>query len=175
MQNQKPSKEELLQYWYDTDLDTVCKLYHLKEEDVKRIVGLLPKDKQYFYNTVNYNQLSSQSKQIAEIIAKHYKKLYRKYTTYQKDTVYMSQTNEDLFQMAIIRTMETELPEVTTETVLQQLHIKFCTLKKYNMLQYYNMKNKVLPLELKAEDGEYVIPAELFKNAIPKETTETAD
>lgn len=87
----------------------------------------------------------------------------------------MSQTNEDLFQMAIIRTMETELPEVTTETVLQQLHIKFCTLKKYNMLQYYNMKNKVLPLELKAEDGEYVIPAELFKNAIPKETTETAD
>lgn len=87
----------------------------------------------------------------------------------------MSQTDEDLFQMAIIRTMETELPEVTTETVLKELHIKFCTLKKYNMLQYYNMKNKVLPLELKAEDGEYVIPAEYYNNAIFEETTETTN
>lgn len=136
---------------------------------------MIPKDKQYFYNTVNYNPLSSQSKQIADIIAKHYKKLYEKYTIYQKDTVYMSQTDEDLFQMAIIRTMETELPEVTTESVLRQLDIKFKTLKKYNMLQYYNMKNKVLPLELQTEDGEYIIPAEHYNNAISKEATETTD
>lgn len=87
----------------------------------------------------------------------------------------MSQTNEDLFQMAIIRTMETELPEVTTESVLKQLDIKFKTLKKYNMLQYYNMKNKVLPLELQTEDGEYIMPAEYYKNAIPTEATEAAE
>ena len=135
----------------------------------------MPKYKQYFYNTVNYNPPSSQAKQIADIIAQHYKKLFSKYVTFHKDVIHLSQTDEDLFQMAIIRTMETELPEVTTESVLQQLDIKFKTLKKYNMLQYYNMKNKVLPLELKNEDGDYMIPAEYKNNAISKEASETTD
>lgn len=135
----------------------------------------LPKCNKYYYNTINYNPLSKQAGQIADIIAKHYKMLYKKYAVWKKDTVCMAQTNEDLFQLAIIRTMETELPEVTTEAVLNQLDIKFKTLKKYNTLQYYNMKNQILPLELKNEDGDYIIPAEYKNNAISKEPPETTD
>ena len=53
------------------------------------------------------------------IIAKHYLDLLKQYTSYYKDTIYMSQNVEDLLHKAIIKCLEIGLDKVTEEAVLE--------------------------------------------------------
>ena len=161
------SKEEILQYWYDYDLQTVCKLFHLKEDAVLNIIN--PKYTQYQYNTVNYKDLPSNSDKVARILSDNYNILYKSIIK-DPDSLKLSQTEEDLFQLAIIRTIETQFKEITEIEVIKQFYIKFKMLKKYNQIQYYNMKNKLTPLEIQTEEGDYT-----ESYAVLKKNTETTD
>ena len=79
----------------------------------------------------------------------------------------MSQTVEDFLQKAVIRCMEVGLEEVTEETVLELLKVQFNTIRCYAKKSSYTMNGKLTPLEVQNEEGEYIIPTELY--AIPKE------
>ena len=149
----RPPKSVLLQYVYDYGLDKAAALFHIDTETADKIINWKPQYDQYNYNTV---------------IGKHYPKLVKQYTTYYKDTVYMSQTVEDFLQKAVIRCMEVGLEDVTEESVLKLLRVQFNTIRCYAKKSSYTMNSKLASLEVQNEEGEYIIPAELY--AIPKET-----
>ena len=147
----RPPKSVLLQYVYDYGLDKAAALFHIDTETADKIINWKPQYDQYSYNTVIDKPLHRNASKIADIIAKHYPELVKQYTIYYKDNIYMSQTVEDFLQKAVIRCMEVGLEDVTEESVLELL-----------------MNSKLAPLEVQNEEGEYIIPAELY--AIPKET-----
>ena len=64
--------------------------------------------------------------------------------------------------------MEVGLEEITEEAVLALLKLQFNTIRHYAKKSSYTMNNKLAPLEIKNEEGEYIIPSEIY--AIPKET-----
>lgn len=64
--------------------------------------------------------------------------------------------------------MEVGLEDVTDESVLELLRLQFNTIRCYAKKSSYTMNNKLIPLEIQNEEGEYIIPSELY--AIPKET-----
>lgn len=80
----------------------------------------------------------------------------------------MSQTVEDFLQKAVIRCMEVGLEDVTEEAVLELLRMQFNTIKCYAKKSSFTMNNKITPLEVQNEEGEYIIPLELY--AVLKET-----
>lgn len=164
----RPSKSVLQQYIYDYGLDKAVALFHLDIETADKIINWKPQYDQYSYNTVIDKPLHKNASKIADIIAKHYPELVKQYTTYYKDTIYMSQTVEDFLQKAVIRCMEVGLEVVTEESVLELLRVQFNTIRCYTKKQQYNMNKKIPPLEVQNEEGEYIIPSELY--AIPKET-----
>lgn len=149
----RPPKSVLLQYVYDYGLDKAAALFHIDIETADKIINWKPQYDQYSYNTV---------------IDKHYPELVKQYTTYYKDTIYMSQTVEDFLQKAVIRCMEVGLEDVTEESVLELLRVQFNTIRCYAKKSNYTMNSKLAPLEVQNEEGEYIIPAELY--AISKET-----
>ena len=169
-----PSKEVLEQYIYDYGIDKTAQIFHISTEELDKKINWKPQYEQYSYNPAIAKPLSSQHKQIMAIIAKHYPDLLKQYTSYYKDTIYMSQNVEDLLHKAIIKCLEIELDKVTEDTVLKLVKIQFYTAKKYAQLQSYTMKKKLFPLEIATEDGEYIIPTEYYNNAIFKESEETA-
>lgn len=164
----KPSKSVLLQYVYDYGLDKAASLFHIDTETADKIINWKPQYDQYSYNTIIDKPLHRNASKIANIIAKHYPELVKQYTTYYKDTIYMSQTVEDFLQKAVIRCMEVGLEEVTEESVLALLRVQFNTIRCYAKKSSYTMNSKLAPLEVQNEEGEYIIPSELY--AIPKET-----
>lgn len=164
---EKPSKSVLLQYVYDYGLDKAAALFHIDIKTVDEIINWKPQYDQYKYNTVIDKPLHKNASKIAYIIAKHYPELVKQYTTYYKDTVYMSQTVEDFLQKAVIKCMEVGLEEVTEEAVLELLRLQFNTIRCYTKKSSYTMNGKLAPLEVQNEEGEYIIPAELY--AISKE------
>ena len=158
----RPPKSVLLQYVYDYGLDKAAALFHIDTETADKIINWKPQYDQYSYNTV------INASKIADIIAKHYPELVKQYTIYYKDNIYMSQTVEDFLQKAVIRCMEVGLEDVTEESVLELLRVQFNTIRCYAKKSSYTMNSKLAPLEVQNEEGEYIIPAELY--AIPKET-----
>lgn len=165
--NRQPTKDTALQWIYDIGFAETAKLFKITEDRLEEIVGLKVPYIQYKYNTVNYHSLPDKANEVAEIINKNYNQLYSKIVK-DKDTLKLSQTEEDLFQMAFIRTVEHKFKEVTPEIVLTHFLIEFKTLKKYNSIQHlFSMRHNILPLEYKNEDGEWFIPY-----ADIKETTE---
>ena len=169
-----PSKEVLEQYIYDYGIDKTAQIFHISTEELDKKINWKPQYEQYSYNPAIAKPLSSQHKQIMAIIVKHYPDLLKRYTSYYKDTIYMSQNVEDLLHKAIIKCLEIGLDKVTEDTVLKLVKIQFYTAKKYAQLQSYTMKKKLFPLEIATEDGEYIIPTEYYNNAIFKESEETA-
>lgn len=165
-----PNSETFNQYVYDYGIDKATELFRLNSEQKDQILNKKPQYDQYKYNTVVDKPLHKNASQIANIIAKHYPELIKELTTYSKDTIYMSQTVEDFLQKAVIRCMEVGLEEVTEEAVLELIRLQFNTIRCYTKKSSYTMKNKVIPLEIQNEDGEYIIPIELYNNAIFKET-----
>ena len=153
----RPPKSVLLQYVYDYGLDKAAALFHIDTETADKIINWKPQYDQYNYNTV-----------IDKPLHKNASKLVKQYTTYYKDTVYMSQTVEDFLQKAVIRCMEVGLEDVTEESVLKLLRVQFNTIRCYAKKSSYTMNSKLASLEVQNEEGEYIIPAELY--AIPKET-----
>ena len=149
-----PSKEVLEQYIYDYGIDKTAQIFHISTEELDKKINWKP--------------------QIMAIIAKHYPDLLKQYTSYYKDTIYMSQNVEDLLHKAIIKCLEIGLDKVTEEAVLELVKIQFYTARKYAQLQSYTMKKKIFPLEIATEGGEYIIPTEYYNNAIFKESEETA-
>ena len=164
----RPPKSVLLQYVYDYGLDKAAALFHIDTETADKIINWKPQYDQYSYNTVIDKPLHRNASKIADIIAKHYPELVKQYTTYYKDTIYMSQTVEDFLQKAVIRCMEVGLEDVTEESVLELLRVQFNTIRCYAKKSSYTMNSKLAPLEVQNEEGEYIIPSELY--AIPKET-----
>lgn len=164
----RPPKSVLLQYIYDYGLDKAAALFHIDIETADKIINWKPQYDQYSYNTVIDKPLHRNASKIADIIAKHYPELVKQYTTYNKDTIYISQTVEDFLQKAVIRCMEVGLEEVTEESVLELLRVQFNTIRCYAKKSSYTMNSKLAPLEVQNEEGEYIIPSELY--AIPKET-----
>lgn len=162
-----PPKAVLLQYIYDYGLEKTANLFHLNTETVDNIIND-NLQKQYKYNTVIDKPLHKNADKIAAIIAKYYPALVKQYTTYYKETIYMSQTVEDFLQKAVIRCVEVGLEDVTDESVLELLRLQFNTIRCYAKKSSYTMNNKLIPLEIQNEEGEYIIPSELY--AIPKET-----
>ena len=161
-----PSKEVLEQYIYDYGIDKTAQIFHISTEELDKKINWKPQYEQYSYNPAIAKPLSSQHK--------HYPDLLKQYTSYYKDTIYMSQNVEDLLHKAIIKCLEIGLDKVTEDTVLKLVKIQFYTAKKYAQLQSYTMKKKLFPLEIATEDGEYIIPTEYYNNAIFKESEETA-
>ena len=155
----RPPKSVLLQYVYDYGLDKAAALFHIDTETADKIINWKPQYDQYSYNTVIDKPLHR---------AKHYPELVKQYTIYYKDNIYMSQTVEDFLQKAVIRCMEVGLEDVTEESVLELLRVQFNTIRCYAKKSSYTMNSKLAPLEVQNEEGEYIIPAELY--AIPKET-----
>ena len=164
----RPPKSVLLQYVYDYGLDKAAALFHIDTETADKIINWKPQYDQYSYNTVIDKPLHRNASKIADIIAKHYPELVKQYTIYYKDNIYMSQTVEDFLQKAVIRCMEVGLEDVTEESVLELLRVQFNTIRCYAKKSNYTMNSKLAPLEVQNEEGEYIIPAELY--AIPKET-----
>ena len=164
----RPPKSVLLQYVYDYGLDKAAALFHIDIETADKIINWKPQYDQYSYNTVIDKPLHRNASKIADIIAKHYPELVKQYTTYYKDTIYMSPTVEDFLQKAVIRCMEVGLEDVTEESVLELLRVQFNTIRCYAKKSSYTMNSKLAPLEVQNEEGEYIIPSELY--AIPKET-----
>ena len=99
----RPPKSVLLQYIYDYGLDKAAALFHIDIETADKIINWKPQYDQYSYNTVIDKPLHRNASKIADIIAKHYPELVKQYTTYNKDTIYISQTVEDFLQKAVIR------------------------------------------------------------------------
>ena len=163
----RPPKSVLLQYVYDYGLDKAAALFHIDTETADKIINWKPQYDQYSYNTVIDKPLHRNASKIADIIAKHYPELVKQYTTYYKDTIYMSQTVEDFLQKAVIRCMEVGLEDVTEESVLELLRVQFNTIRCYAKKSSYTMNSKLVSLEVQNEEGEYIIPAELY--AISKE------
>ena len=149
----RPPKSVLLQYVYDYGLDKAAALFHIDTETADKIINWKPQYDQYSYNTVIDKPLHRNASKIADIIAKHYPELVKQYTIYYKDNIYMSQTG---------------LEDVTEESVLELLRVQFNTIRCYAKKSSYTMNSKLAPLEVQNEEGEYIIPAELY--AIPKET-----
>lgn len=164
----RPSKSVLQQYIYDYGLDKAVELLHITKDIADKIINWKPQYDQYNYNTVIDKPLHKNASKIADIIAKHYPELVKQYTTYCKDTIYMSQTVEDFLQKAVIKCMEVGLEDVTEESVLALLNLQFNTIRYYAKQSSYTMNGKLIPLEVQNEEGEYIIPSELY--AIPKET-----
>ena len=162
------NKSTLEQYIYDYGLDEAIRLLNIDMDTADKILNWKPQYDQYSYNTVIDKPLHKNASKIANIIAKHYPKLVKRYTTYYKDTIYMSQTVEDFLQRSVIKCMEVGLDNVDEESVLELLRLQFNTIRCYTKKQQHNMKSKIPPLEIQNEEGEYIIPAELY--AIPKET-----
>ena len=73
-----------------------------------------------------------------------------------------------ILQKAVIRCMEVGLEDVTEESVLELLRLQFNTIRCYAKKSSYTMNSKLASLEVQNEEGEYIIPAELY--AISKET-----
>lgn len=164
----RPPESVLQQYIYDYGLEKAAELFHIDIETANKIINWKPQYDQYKYNTVIDKPLHKNASKIVAIIANHYSELVKKYTSYNKCTIYMSQTVEDFLQKAIIRCMEVGLEDVTEEAVLELLRMQFNTIKCYAKKSSFTMNNKITPLEVQNEEGEYIIPAELY--AIPKET-----
>ena len=99
----RPPKSVLLQYIYDYGLDKAAALFHIDTETADKIINWKPQYDQYSYNTVIDKPLHRNASKIADIIAKHYPELVKQYTTYYKDTIYMSQTVEDFLQKSAIQ------------------------------------------------------------------------
>ena len=156
----RPPKSVLLQYVYDYGLDKAAALFHIDTETADKIINWKPQYDQYSYNTVIDKPLHRNASKIADILVKQY-------TTYYKDTIYMSQTVEDFLQKAVIRCMEVGLEDVTEESVLELLRVQFNTIRCYAKKSSYTMNSKLVSLEVQNEEGEYIIPAELY--AISKE------
>ena len=115
--------------------------------------------------------MSSHSDEIGEIISKHYNQLHQKYIGYiPNDTIRLAQTTEDIFHTAIIRTMETELTEVTVESVLKQLDIELYTAKRFNLLMNTENKKSIQGYEFKTDDNKTFIPSEKYD--VSKQTQE---
>lgn len=169
-----PSKEVLEQYIYDYGIEKTAQIFKISAEDIDKQINWKPQYEQYSYHPAITKPLSSHHKQIMAIIAKHYPDLLKQYTSYYKNTIYMSQNIEDLLHKAIIKCVEKGLDKVTEEAVLELVRIQFNTVKKYTQLQSYTMKKKILPLEIATEDGEYIIPTEYYNNALFKESEEAA-
>ena len=136
---ERPPKSVLLQYIYDYGLDKAAALFHIDTETADKIINWKPQYDQYSYNTVIDKPLHRNASKIANIIAKHYPELVKQYTTYYKDTIYMSQTVEDFLQKAVIRCMEVGLEEVTEESVLALLRVQFNTIRCYAKKSSYTM------------------------------------
>ena len=153
----RPPKSVLLQYVYDYGLDKAAALFHIDIETADKIINWKPQYDQYSYNTVIDKPLHRNASKIADIIAKHYPELVKQYTTYYKDTIYMSQTVEDFLQKAVIRCMEVGLEDVTEESVLELLRVQFNTIRCYAKKSSYTMNSKLTPLEVQNEEGEYII------------------
>ena len=153
----RPPKSVLLQYIYDYGLDKAASLFHIDTETADKIINWKPQYDQYSYNTVIDKPLHRNASKIADIIAKHYPELVKQYTTYYKDTIYMSQTVEDFLQKAVIRCMEVGLEDVTEESVLELLRVQFNTIRCYAKKSSYTMNSKLTPLEVQNEEGEYRI------------------
>lgn len=168
MKRENPPESVFLQYVYDYGLDKAAELFGIDIETAEKIINTKPQYEQYKYNTVIDKPLHKNASKIADIIAKHYPELIKQYATYYKDTIYMSQTVEDFLQKAVIRCMEIGLEDVTEEAVLELLRMQFNTIKCYAKKSSFTMNNKITPLEVQNEEGEYIIPLELY--AIPKET-----
>ena len=163
-----PSKEVLEQYIYDYGIDKTAQIFHISTEELDKKINWKPQYDQYSYNPAIAKPLSSQHKQIMAIIAKHYPDLLKQCADNYKDVIYMSQTVEDFLQKAVIRCMEVGLEDVTEESVLKLLRVQFNTIRCYAKKSSYTMNSKLAPLEVQNEEGEYIIPVELY--AIPKET-----
>lgn len=166
------SKEEIMQYIYDYGIDKTCELLHLSKEKIEEIAGLKHSYQSYSYNTVIYKPLCNNSEYIMQVLSRNYDKLYYDCQKYcYKDTIYMSQDLDDIFHNAIIKTLEKGIKgDLTEKNILKEFIIYFKMILKYTKLQAYSMKGKVKPLEVKNEDNEYIIPAELYHNAYTKET-----
>lgn len=96
------------------------------------------------------------------------RKLVGSYT----DRLTMSQTKEDIFHLAIVRTMEKEFDEVTPESVLSMLQIQYYMLCKYAKFQQRDMNKHLTALEFQSsDDKEWFNPTEV-KNAILRESEE---
>lgn len=165
-------KQEITQYIYDYGIDKTCELLHLNKDKVEEITGLKHNYQSYAYNTVISKPLCINSDYIIQILSSNYDKLYSDCQKYcYKDTIYMSQDLDDIFHNAIIKTVEKGIEgDLTEENILKEFIIYFKMALKYTKLQAYSMKGKIKPLEVKNEDNEYIIPAELYHNAYTKET-----
>lgn len=164
------SKEEIMQYIYDYGIDKTCELLHLSKNKIEEIADLKHSYQSYSYNTIINKPLCNNSDYIMQVISRNYDKLYNDCQKYcYKDTIYMSQDLDDIFHNAIIKTLE-KGADNDEDDILENFIINFKTILKYTKLQAYSMKRKIQPLEVKNEDNEYIIPAELYHNAYTKET-----
>lgn len=164
------SNQEIMQYIYDYGLDKTCELLHISKDKVDEVIGLKHSQQSYSYNTIINKPLSSNSDYIMQVISKNYDKLYNDCKKYcYKDIIYMSQDLDDMFHNTIIKTVE-KGADNNEDAILDSFIINFKTILKYTKLQAYSMKGKIKPLEVKNEDNEYIIPAELYNNAYTKET-----
>lgn len=172
MRKESPNKEILLQYIYDYGLEQTSKLFNTPQKTIEEIVGINKKEQQYKYNTVIDKPLNKDYEFILQIIAKNYDSLHKSMINYSKDKIYMSQDIEDLFQSAIIKVAEKGIIQdtLTEKNIIDSFIIQFKTLLSYAKKSQYTMKGKVLALEVKNEDDEYIIPAELYNNAYFEET-----
>lgn len=166
------SNQEIMQYIYDYGIDKTCELLYLNKDKVEKIVGLKHNYQSYSYNTVINKPLCQNSDYIMQVLSRNYDKLYNDCQKYcYKDTIYMSQDLDDIFHNAIIKILEKGIEgDLTEKNILKEFIIYFKMVLKYTKLQAYSMKSKLLALEVKNEDNEYIIPSELYYNAYTKET-----
>lgn len=162
MKRENPPSDVLLQYIYDYGIDKAMKLFRLDKETTNKILHHKPQYDQYFYNTVIDKPLNKQYQLIAQILADNYSKLKKKYT-YYRTTIQLAQTIEDYFQIAVIKCLESDLEDITEESVLELFSQKINTTKHYALKSAHTMKKKVVPLELKNNEDEYFIPIEILK------------
>ena len=65
--------------------------------------------------------------------------------------------------------MEVGLEDVTEESVLELLRVQFNTIRCYAKKSSYTMNSKLVSLEVQNEEGEYIIPAELYAMEKPRD------
>lgn len=165
------NKVDIKQYVYDYGIEKASELLNIDQTKIEEELGLSkPSYTNYYYNTVIDKPLCKDSDYIMQVIANNYDKLYNDCKKYCcNDIVYMSQDLDDMFHNTIIKTIE-KGADNNEDTILDSFIINFKTILKYTKLQAYIMKGKINPLEVKNEDNEYIIPAELYNNAYTEET-----
>lgn len=120
MKKQKPSKETIFQHIYDSGIDKTCQLFSISEQEVQNI--LYPDYESNPKIRTSKNKPLVIKSEIADIIAKNYDNLLKKYVK-DKAKLSMCQTSEDVFHNTLVKVME-ELSQINEKFVLDYIEYK---------------------------------------------------